>query len=128
MDRTEVVASVAGDLYATELAVDAAITSATTLVQSMIGARTLLKASPIAGAVSQAKAIEAIAALSAARDAVVACHTELAKDHRRMGYGVYNVGPMDKPDGDWGDGPPPPPPQVEQQLRTIQPARPVRVA
>jgi hypothetical protein len=128
MDRTEVVASVAGDLYATELAVDAAITSATTLVQSMIGARTLLKASPVAGAVSQAKAIEAIAALSAARDAVVACHAELAKDHRRMGYGVYNVGPLDKPDnGDWGDGVPPPP-QVEQQLRTVQPARPIRVA
>lgn len=125
MDRTEVVASVAGDLYATECAVDAAITSATTLVQSMIGARTLLKASPVAGAVSQAKAIEAIAALSAARDAVVACHAELAKDHRRMGYGVYNVGPMDKPDDDWGDGVPPPPPLVEQQLRTI---RPVRVA
>ena len=123
MGRTEVVASVAGDLYATECAVDAAITSATTLVQSMIGARTLLKASPVAGAVSQAKAIEAIAALSAARDAVVACHAELAKDHRRMGYGVYAVGPMDKPDDDWGI--PPPPPQVEQQLRTI---RPVRVA
>ena len=125
MDRTEVVASVAGDLYATEKAVDAAITSATTLVQSMIGARTLLKASPVAGAVSQAKAIEAIAALSAARDAVVACHAELAKDHRRMGYGVYNVGPLDKPDDDWGDGVPPPP-QVEQQLRTT--VRPVRVA
>jgi hypothetical protein len=124
MDRTEVVASVAGDLYATEKAVDAAITSATTLVQSMIGARTLLKASPVAGAVSQAKAIEAIAALSAARDAVVACHAELAKDHRRMGYGVYNVGPLDKPDdADWGTGMPPPPPLVEQKLTTVRPIR-----
>lgn len=126
MDRTEVVASVAGDLYATEKAVDAAITSATTLVQSMIGARALLNASPVAGAVSQAKAIEAITALSAARDAIVACHAELAKDHRRMGYGVYNVGPMDKPDDDWGT--PPPPPQVENELVTMRPARPVRVA
>jgi hypothetical protein len=41
------------------------------------------------GAEAQAKAVEAIAALSAARQAVVACHEELAKDHRRMGYGVY---------------------------------------
>ena len=123
MERTEVVASVAGDLYATECAVDAAITAATTLVQSMIGARTQLKASPVAGAASQAKAIEAIAALSAARDAVVACHTELAKDHRRMGYGVYNVGPLDKPaDADWGDSLPPPP-HVQQQLRSIRPVR-----
>ena len=98
MDRTEVVASVAGDLYATEQAIDAAITSATTLVQSMIGARTVLKVSPVAGAGSQAKAMEAIAALSAAREAVVACHKELAKDHRRMGWGVYAAGPLDKPD------------------------------
>ncbi len=128
MDRNEVVASVAGDLYETERAVDAAITSATTLVQSMIGARTLLKASPIAGAVSQAKAIEAIAALSAARDAVVACHAELAKDHRRMGYGVYNVGPLDKPDHDWPEEPPLTPDggRVEQSLRTL--TRPRRVA
>ncbi|MES2861722.1 MAG: hypothetical protein V4701_09625 [Pseudomonadota bacterium] len=126
MDRNEVVASVAGDLYETERAVDAAITSATTLVQSMIGARTLLKASPIAGAVSQAKAIEAIAALSAARDAVVACHAELAKDHRRMGYGVYNVGPLDKPDHDWPEEPPVIPPSVDQSLRTL--TRPRRVA
>ena len=71
-----------------------------------------------------AKAIEAIAALSAARDAVVACHAELAKDHRRMGYGVYNVGPLDKPDnGDWGQGVPPPPPSVEQKLTTVRPIR-----
>lgn len=100
MDRTEVVASVASDLYATEQSIDAAITAATTLVQSMIGARTLLKISPVAAAGSQAKAIEAIAALSAAREAAVACHAELAKDHRRLGYGAFAVGPLDKP-GDW---------------------------
>ena len=126
MDRTEVVASIAGDLHQTECAVDAAITSATTLVQSMIGARTLLKASPVAGSVSQAKAMEAIAALSAAREAMVACHKDLAKDHRRMGYGVYNVGPLDKPDDDWGDHVPPPPPRAEQDVLKV--VRPVRVA
>lgn len=106
MDRTEIVASVAGDLYATERAVDDAITSATTLVQSMIGARTLLKISPVAGSGSQAKAMEAIAALSAAREAVVACHAELQKDHRRMGFGAYAVGALDKPD-DWSETFPP---------------------
>lgn len=97
MDRSEVIASVAGDLYATEKAVDDAITHATTLVQSMIGARTSLGLSPVTGAESQAKAMEAIAALSAARAAVVACHTELAKDHRRMGWGPYALGVLDKP-------------------------------
>lgn len=107
MDRTEVIAGVAGDLHATEKALDAAITQATTLVQSMIGARAALSISPVAGAASQAKAMETIAALSAARDAIVACHAELQKDHRRMGWGVYNAGPVDKPD-DWWTGELPP--------------------
>jgi len=100
MDRTQVITSVAGDLYATEQAVDAAITASTTLVQSMIGARTLLKVSPVSGSQAQARAIEAIAALSSAREAIVACHAELQKAHRRQGYGVYAAGPVDKPD-DW---------------------------
>lgn len=97
MDKAEVIASVAGDLNATEQAVDAAIAHATTLVQAMIGARTALSLSPVTGAESQAKAMEAIAALSAARQAVVACHEELAKDHRRMGWGTYAIGVLDKP-------------------------------
>ena len=92
MDKAQVIASVAGDLNATEQAVDAAIARATTLVQSMIGARTALNISAVVGSESQAKALETIAALSAARQAVVACHEELAKDHRRMGYGVYATG------------------------------------
>ncbi|MFN7390214.1 hypothetical protein [Brevundimonas sp.] len=106
MDRKEVVASVANDLHATEAAVDAAITSATTLVQSMIGARTMLKLSPVVGAESQAKAMAAIAALSEARESLVACHNELAKDHRRLGFGAYAVGILDKT-GDWDAGRPP---------------------
>ncbi|RYG14861.1 MAG: hypothetical protein EON96_11525 [Caulobacteraceae bacterium] len=98
MDRTEIVAGVAGDLYATEQAIDAAITQAATLVQSMIGARAALNVSAVAGTVSQAKAMETIAALSAAREAIVACHGELNKDHRRLGYGTYAIGPVNKPD------------------------------
>ncbi len=98
MNQAEVIASVAGDLTATEQALDATIVQASTLVQSMIGARTALSLSPVSGAVSQSKAIEAIAALSAAREAIVACHEELAKDHRRLGYGVYASGHMNKPE------------------------------
>ena len=89
MTKTEVIASVAGDLSATEQSVDAAIARATTLVQSMIGGRTALGVSPVVGAEAQAKAMEAIAALAVARQSMVACHEELAKDHRRMGYGIY---------------------------------------
>ncbi len=108
MDKAQVIASVADDLYATEQSVDEAITRATTLVQSMIGARTQLNISAIAGADAQAKALEAIASLSAARQAVVECHNELAKDHRRLGYGVY-LGPIDKPDT----------PKSEHRLRAV---------
>ena len=104
MDRTEVIAGVAGELYATEKAVDDAITHATALVQAMIGARAALSISPVSGAGSQAKAVEAIMALSTARDAVVACHAELQKDHRRLGYGTYAAGPLNKPD-EWDDRP-----------------------
>ena len=96
MDKAQVIASVAGDLNATEQSVDEAITRATTLVQSMIGARTALHLSPVMAAEAQTKALEAIAALSAARQAMVACHDELGKDHRRLGYGVSASGGYDK--------------------------------
>ncbi|WAC59145.1 hypothetical protein [Brevundimonas sp. SL130] len=102
MERTEVIASVAGDLHATEHAIDAAITQATVLVQSFIGARAALSLSPVAATASQAKAMETIAALAAARESIVACHAELQKDHRRMGFGTYAIGPVAKPD-DWLD-------------------------
>jgi lysozyme family protein len=112
MSKTEVIASVAGDLQSTEQAVDAALTHATTLVQSMIGARAALNISPVVGAEAQAKALEAIAALSTARLAMVACHEQLAKDHRRLGFGVFADG--------WGDkGQEKPPTTGEHRLRAV---------
>lgn len=108
MDRTEVIAGVASELYATENAVDIAIAQATSLVQAMIAGRSTLSVSAIAGSGSQAKAMEAIAALGVAREAIVAAHQEMARDHRRMGWGVYAAGPMNKPDEPTG---------VTQQLR-----------
>lgn len=98
MNKAEVIASVAGDLNSAEQSLDTAIAQATTLIQSMIGARTALTLSPVAGAVSQGKAMEAVAALAAAREALVACHEELAKDHRRLGYGVFASGHVNKPE------------------------------
>ncbi|HZV83388.1 MAG TPA: hypothetical protein VFF48_00210, partial [Brevundimonas sp.] len=74
MTKTEVIASVAGDLYATEQALDAAIAHATTLVQAMIGSRTTLNISAVAGSEAQTKAMETIAGLSAARQSLIECH------------------------------------------------------
>ena len=98
MNKAEVIASVAGDLNSAEQSLDTAIAQATTLIQSMIGARTVLSLSPVSGAASQGKAMEAVAALATAREALVACHEELAKDHRRLGYGVYASGILNKPE------------------------------
>lgn len=112
MTKTEVIASVAGDLYATEQAVDAAITQATTLVQSLIGSRAPLNVSACAGAEAQAKVLEAIAALGTARQAVVAAHEQMAKDHRRLGYGTFAIGWDDK-------GPEKPGVTGEHRLRAV---------
>ena len=112
MERAEIVASVAGDLHAAEQAIDAAITQATTLVQSMIGSRPLLNVSACAGAEAQAKALEAIAALGVARQAMVASHEQMAKDHRRLGYGAYAGAFQDK-------YPTTPPTTGEHRLRAV---------
>jgi len=98
MDRTEIVAGVCAELYKTELAVDAAIAQATTMLQTMLSARISADVSPVAFSESQTKAIEALAALSGAREVMVECHNTLLKDHRRMGWGTYSVGPVNKPD------------------------------
>jgi hypothetical protein len=100
MDKNEVIAGLAGDLYAAEAAVDEAIVKATTLVQAMIAARTELSVAATVGAGAQAKAMESLAALGQAREAVTAAHTEMARDHRRMGWGVYAAGPVNKPPED----------------------------
>ena len=42
---------------------------------------------------AQTKALEAIAGLAVARQAMVACHDHLAKDHRRLGFGTF-AGPF----------------------------------
>lgn len=97
MDRSEAVTKVATELYATEKAVDDAILHATSLIQSMIAGRSALSISPIAGADSQAKVMETLVALSAARDCIVASHAEMQKDHRRMGWGTYAAGTTGKP-------------------------------
>ena len=96
MNRVETVAGVAKELHATEQAIDAAITQATTLVQSLIGARAALSLSPVVAAEAQTKAMNAITALSAARTAIVESHVEMQKDHRRMGWGIFASGPVGK--------------------------------
>ncbi|WP_297799630.1 hypothetical protein [uncultured Brevundimonas sp.] len=116
MDRTEVVTSISSELYATEQSVDAAIAHAASMVQAMIAGRSNLGISPVAGSASQTKALATLAALSAAREAIVECHAEMQRDHRRMGWGVYAAGPADKP-LEWDDTPMRP--RKEAMLRAV---------
>ena len=111
MTDTEVLASIAGEIHASEDALDQAIVRTTALVQSIIGSRATLNVSAMAGAEAQAKAMEAIATLSAARQSLIACHEQLAKDHRRLGYGVYADFFKDKPER--------PPTTGENRLRAV---------
>lgn len=102
MDRTAVVSGIATELYATEIAVDEAISHAASMLQALIAGRNELSISAVAASASQTKAMEALAALSTARQVIVDCHTEMQRDHRRMGWGVYAAGTRDKPIGDDG--------------------------
>lgn len=100
MEQSEIIAGVAGDLYAAEAAVDEAIVKATSLIQTMIAARAELSLAATVAAGSQTKVMETLAALGQAREAITEAHTEMAKDHRRMGWGVYAAGPVNKPPED----------------------------
>ena len=104
MEKIEIMKVVADDLFATEKAVDDAIAQATDMVATMIQARRDANLSAVVGAEAQAKMIEAIAALGAARTAVVASHAEMSKVQRLVGLGHVAVGPTDKPEDDTGTG------------------------
>lgn len=115
MDRAEVISGVAENLYATEKAIDAALVQATTMIQKMVAGRAELGLSAVTFTESQSKVLATIAALSEARTAAVEAHHELAKDHRRMGWGVFAYGPDG---GEKGSRPP-----VEGSLQVVQPLR-----
>lgn len=106
MEKIEVLHTVAEELFATERAIDDAIAQATDMVAAMIQGRRDANLSAVVGAEAQAKVMEAIAALGAARTAVVASHAELARVQRVIGLSHVAVGPMDKPeeDGTMGGG------------------------
>lgn len=103
MDKVEVMKVVVGDLFATEKAVDDAITQSTDFVSTIIQSRRDLGLSAVVAADAQSKMLEAIAALGEARAAVIAAHADLAKVQRQVGLGKVAirdvaVGPVDKPD------------------------------
>lgn len=100
MDKIEIMRAVVEDLFATEKAVDDAIAQSTDFVATMIQSRRDMNLSAVVGAKSQAKMLEAIAALGVAREAVMEAHADLAKVQRQVGLGHVATGPVDKPEED----------------------------
>jgi hypothetical protein len=96
VEKVFVLQRVATKLFATENAVDSALTETAGLVADMIQARKDLGLSAMVGEAAQAKLVEAIAALGAARSAVIAAHGQLEETKLRLGVRTKLAGYEDK--------------------------------
>jgi hypothetical protein len=92
MEKAFVVQSVASKLFATERSVDAAMTDAAELMAGLMQARKDAGVSAVVGDQAAVKLAEAIAAISAARTAMVACHHELDEVRLRLGVRTKMAG------------------------------------
>lgn len=85
MDKVFVAQSVARKLTTTEAAVDGALAEAAELMSVMIGARKELNLSTVFADEANVKLMEALKALTEARTAMVAVHSELNEAQLRLG-------------------------------------------
>ncbi len=97
MEKVFVVQKVARKLFATEAALDAAMTEAAELMAEMLKARKDLHLSAVVGDNASAKLVEALAALGEARTAIVGAHNELNDVKLRIGVRTKMAGWEDKP-------------------------------
>lgn len=97
MEKVFVAQKVARKLFATEAALDAAMTEAAELMSEMLKARAELNLSATVGDAASAKLVEAISALGQARTAVVGAHAELDQVRVRIGVRTKGLGFQDKP-------------------------------
>ena len=95
MEKAFVAKRVAKKLIATEKAVDGAMVEAAELMMEMVSSRRDLGMSAVVGDAAQAKLVEAIAALGAARTAMVTMHAELDDVRLRMGLRRTHLGGLD---------------------------------
>ena len=99
MEKVFVAQRVATKLFAAENAVDAALVEASELMADMMKARKDLGLSAVFGDAAAAKVVDAIAALGAARTAMVAAHGELNEAKLRIGVRTKLAGWEAKPGG-----------------------------
>ncbi len=96
MEKAFVAQRVASKLFATEAAVDQAMVEATELMADLLKARKDVNASLVFADDVQVKLMDAIAALSSARTAMVGVHGELGEAKLRLGIRTKMVGEMEK--------------------------------
>lgn len=97
MEKALAAQQLANKLFATEAAVDAAMTEAMTLLSGMIETRKDFGLSSSVGDVAAAKVAEAISTLAAAKSAIVVAHNEMADLKLRVGIRTKLIGVIDKP-------------------------------
>jgi hypothetical protein len=96
MEKAFVAQKVATKLFATESAVDQAMTEAAELLSTMLTAKSDLHLSTVVGDDAAANLVKAIAALGEARTAMVAVHNELNDVKLRIGIRAKMAGFADK--------------------------------
>ncbi len=85
MEKAFVAQRVANKLFATEAAVDGALSEAAALMSDLLAARKEVKTSLVFADDVQVKLMDAMKALSEARTAMVAVHNELHEAQLRLG-------------------------------------------
>ena len=96
MEKAFVAQRVAKKLFVTEAAVDGALVEASELMSEMLKARQDVQVSMVFADEAQAKLMDAMKALSEARSAMVAVHSELNEAKLRLGIRATMSG-QDKP-------------------------------
>ncbi|MFZ5669609.1 MAG: hypothetical protein ACOY4K_08945 [Pseudomonadota bacterium] len=99
MDRTRIAAVVAGELFATESAVETALAQAVGLMRRMIETRRALGLSPATGDPAMRRVEAVVNALGDAQREIVRTHDALDAVRRVAGLPAQAFGPLVKPEG-----------------------------
>lgn len=99
VEKAFVAQRVANKLFATESAIDAAMVETMEMTAELIQARKDLELSSVVANGATAKLADAVAALAAARTAVVEAHAELDEVRLRIGIRTKLIGVISKPTG-----------------------------
>jgi flagellar motor switch protein FliG len=99
VDKQLLMQGVANKLFAAESTIDSALADTAALLTEMVEARKAARVSSTVDAKATAKVVEAMAALSAARTAMVEAHEEMSEVKLRLGVRTMMIGTYDKTKG-----------------------------